>query len=131
MNDTRAVHKYFRRLERALECPKAVRRPFLERTRRMAEDLLRDSPEAGGQELTELLGEPRELAQGFLETLDPEILMKHRRRKKLIRWGLTALAAALAIAVIVYLGIWIHNLRAQPLELKATDTIIIYAEEPL
>lgn len=131
MNDTRTVPKYLRRLERALACPKAVRRPFLDRTRRMAEDFLRDSPEAADRELADLLGEPQELAQGFLETLDPEILTKHRRRKKLIRWGLTALTAALAIAAIVYLGIWVHDLRAQPLELKATDTIIIYAEEPL
>lgn len=127
MNDTRAVSSYFRRLERALECPKAVRRPFLERTRRMAEDLLRDSPEAGGQELTGLLGEPRELAQGFLETLDPEILMKHRRRKKLFRRGL----AALAVAIIICLGIWVYYLWAHQLNIEVTKTLVIYKEEPL
>lgn len=131
MNDIRAMSGYFRRLERALDCLRGVRRPFLERTRQIAEDFLQERPEATVQEAAGYLGEPGELAQGFLETLDPEVLAKHRRRKKVLHWGLAALAAALAIAAIVYLGIWVHDLRAQPLELKATETIIIYAEEPL
>ena len=131
MNDIRAMSGYFRRLERALDCPRGVRRPFLERTRQIAEDFLQERPEATVQEAAGYLGEPGELAQGFLETLDPEVLAKYRRRKKLFRWGLAALAAALAAAVIIYLGIWVYDLRAQPLELKATETIIIYAEEPL
>lgn len=123
MNDTRTVPKYLRRLERALACPKAVRRPFLDRTRRMAEDFLRDCPEAANRELADLLGEPQELAQGFLETLDPEILTKYRRRKKLICWGLVALA----IAAILFLGAWVCELlwfRMIPVEV--IDTIIIY-----
>lgn len=131
MNDIRAMSGYFRRLERALDCPRGVRRPFLERTRQIAEDFLQERPEATVQEAAGYLGEPGELAQGFLETLDPEVLAKYRRRKKLFRWGLAALAAALAAAVIIYLGIWVYDLRVQPFHVEVTQTIVIYEEEPL
>ena len=50
MNDIRAMSGYFRRLERALDCPRGVRRPFLERTRQIAEDFLQERPEATVQE---------------------------------------------------------------------------------
>lgn len=130
MNDIRAMSGYFRRLERALDCPRGARRPFLERTRQMAEDFLQERPEATVQEAAGYLGEPGELAQGFLETLDPEVLAKHRRRKKVLRWGLAALTAVLVIAVIIYLGIWVRELRAQRLDVEVTQTIVIYEEEP-
>ncbi len=123
MNDIRAMSGYFRRLERALDCPRGVRRPFLERTRQIAEDFLQERPEATVQEAAGYLGEPGELAQGFLETLDPEVLAKHRRRKKVLHWGL----AALAVAIILFLGAWVCELlwfRMIPVEV--IDTLTVY-----
>ena len=123
MNDIRAMSGYFRRLERALDCPRGVRRHFLERTRQMAEDFLQERPEATVQEAAGYLGEPGELAQGFLETLDPEVLAKHRRRKKVLHWGL----AALAVAIILFLGAWVCELlwfRMIPVEV--IDTLTVY-----
>ena len=123
MNDIRAMSGYFRRLERALDCPRGVRRPFLERTRQIAEDFLQERPEATVQEAAGYLGEPGELAQGFLETLDPEVLAKHRRRKKVLHWGL----AALAVAIILFLGAWVCELlwlRMIPVEV--IDNLTVY-----
>lgn len=62
---------YFRTLEQSLDCPKAVYRPFLVRTRQMAEDFFQSRPGATPEEAADYLGDPRELANGFLETLDP------------------------------------------------------------
>lgn len=118
-----AVNSYVQILERQMDCPKGIRRPFLKRTRQEAEQFLQDRPDATRQELTDYLGEPQELAQGFLETLDPDVLERyHRRKKVLLRGCIAVLAAALAAAIV-----WGLRLRnTQNIEIIETTTIIYH-----
>lgn len=115
---------YFQNVERLLDCPKPFRRHFLSHTRRMAEDFVQGNPEATTQELEEFLGEPQELAQGFLETLDPEVLERYHKRKKLLRRGLVALLVAALIAVTA----WGIQLYRSPKVLEVVETTVIYPE---
>lgn len=115
---------YIRRLERALDCPKSLRRPFLDKTRRMAEDFLQNNPDASSEEVADYLGEPNELAQGFLETLDQTALQKYRRKKKIALFCCMIVLAAALIAA----SSWILYRWNNPLQIEATDTIIIYSE---
>lgn len=110
---------YFKRLDRLLDCPKALRRPFLEQTRRMAEDYVQGNPDATPQDIAGFLGDPQELAQGFLETLDPEVIAQHRKRKKLLRWGGVAVLAVALIA----LSYWAMHLWNVPDVVEATTVI--------
>lgn len=110
---------YFKRLDRLLDCPKALRRPFLEQTRRMAEDYVQGNPDATPQDIAGFLGDPQELAQGFLETLDPEVIARHRKRKKLLRWGGVVVLAIAVIALIC----WGRRLQYDPYLLEATTVI--------
>ena len=57
---------YFQQLEQRLDCPNGTRKRFLTKTRQAAEEFLREKPDATRQELIDLLGDPEELAQGFL-----------------------------------------------------------------
>lgn len=115
---------YLHSLERFLDCPKTTRRPFLDRTRRMIQDFIQSKPDATSQEVANFLGDPRELAQGFLETLDPEMLERYHRRKKFLMCGCVVALAVALIGVSVW-GIYIKN---APQDVEVTNTIIIYAE---
>ena len=68
------MEDYFRALERCLDCPGEDRERFLAQARRMADDFLQGKPDAAPDEVAGCLGEPEELAQCFLEELDPELL---------------------------------------------------------
>ena len=68
------MEEYFRALERCLDCPGEDRERFLAQARRMADDFLQGKPDATPDEVAGCLGEPEELAQCFLEELDPELL---------------------------------------------------------
>lgn len=117
-----AVSSYVQTLERQMDCPKGIRRPFLKRTRQAAEQFLQDRPEATRQELADYLGEPQELAQGFLETLDPDVLERYRKRKKfLLRGCIVALVGILAIVVS-----WGIHLKLEPKTVEVTEVIKIY-----
>lgn len=118
------ISGYFQQLERLLDCPGSLRSSFVRQTRRMAEDFVQGRPDATQQELVNYLGEPQELAQGFLETLDPDVLERYHRRKKLFRWGCVAvLVAALAAATAWGIYLW-----RMPMQVEVTEIITITDE---
>lgn len=117
-----AMTDYFRTLERYLDCPRAVRGPFLARTRQMAEDFFQNRPGATPEEAADYLGDPRELARGFLETLDPDVLERYHRRKKLFRRGCVAvLVVALAAATAWGIYLW-----RMPMQVEVTGVITVH-----
>ena len=72
-----------------------------------------------------LLGDPEELAQGFLETLDPEMLERYHRRKKLLLHGCVV---ALVVALVVMTAWGIHLWKEPTSTLEVTERITIYSE---
>ena len=91
------MEDYFRALERCLDCPGEDRERFL------------------AQE---------ELAQCFLEELDPELLERRKRRRKL---GRRIFAGVVAAAMILLL-VWVVLLETQPMKVEVTERLIIYEE---
>lgn len=125
MNTWSTMGDYFRALERCLDCPGKDREQFLAQARRMADDFLQGKPDATPDEVAGFLGEPEELSRCLLEELDPELLERRKRRRKLGRRILTGVAAA----VIVLLIAWIVLLETQPLMLEVTETLTIYEDK--
>lgn len=119
-----AVSSYIQTLERRLDCPKGMRDPFLTRTRRMADDFVRNRPEATRQELVDYLGEPQDLAQGFLETLDPDVLESYHRRKQIFRRGCVAVLVVALVASIA----WGFRVWHMPMQIEKSDTIVVYGD---
>lgn len=112
---------YFQQLEQRLDCPNGTRKRFLTKTRQAAEEFLRQKPDATRQELIDLLGDPEELAQGFLETLEPEVLERYRKRKKFLLRG----CVAALVVVLVAMTCWAVNLRNEPNLVEITGVITI------
>ncbi len=113
---------YFQQLEQRLDCPNGTRKRFLTKTRQAAEEFLREKPDATRQELIDLLGDPEELAQGFLETLEPEVLERYRKRKKFLLRG----CVAALVVVLVAMTCWAVNLRNEPNLVEITGVITIH-----
>jgi flagellar biosynthesis/type III secretory pathway M-ring protein FliF/YscJ len=68
------------------------------------------------------LGDPEELAQGFLETLEPEELERYRKRKKFLLRG----CVAALVVVLVAMTCWAVNLRNEPNLVEITGVITIH-----
>ena len=115
---------YFQQLEQRLDCPNGTRKRFLTKTRQAAEEFLREKPDATRQELIDLLGDPEELAQGFLETLEPEVLERYRKRKKLLLRG----CVAALITVSVTISVFAVTFKKTPVQVEINDTLTIYSE---
>lgn len=113
---------YFRDLKRCLDCPKDIRSHFLTKTRQTAEDFLRSRPDTVQQDLEDYLGEPQELAQGFLETLDPDLLERYRKRKKFLLRG------CIAVVIIALIGAvtWSIFLWSRPMNVEVKGVITVY-----
>ncbi len=111
---------YLRRVEWALDCPRARRRALMEQVRRDAGPLLRERPE---EEPAGCLGNPNELARGLLKTLDPKELVAYRRGRTLLRRRVLACLAAALIGV----SAWAIYLYRTPREIIVTESITIYA----
>ena len=116
-----SLSNYYNSLERLLKCPKEQRGRFLEQTRRMAEDYMQGNPDVTPQEVTDFLGDPRELAREFLDTLDPELLERYQKNRMIFRWGF---AVAMTMIVLL-LGVWAVALKAQPIDMEVSRVITI------
>ena len=121
------MEEYFRALERCLDCPGEDRERFLAQARRMADDFLQGKPDAAPDEVAGCLGEPEELAQCFLEELDPELLERRRRRRKLGRRILAGVIAAVVVALCISVGC----LATHRHQVEVTERLVVYAEEEL
>ena len=115
---------YFQQLEQRLDCPHGTRKRVLTKTRQAAEEFLREKPDATRQELIDLLGDPEELAQGFLETLEPEVLERYRKRKKFLLRG----CVAALITVSVTISVFAVTFKKTPVQVEINDTLTIYSE---
>ena len=115
---------YFQQLEQRLDCPNGTRKRFLTKTRQAAEEFLRQKPDATRQELIDLLGDPEELAQGFLETLEPEELERYRKRKKFLLRG----CVAALITVSVTISVFAVTFKKTPVQVEINDTLTIFSE---
>lgn len=120
------LHPYLRQLERLLDCPAADRRRCLKDTLRMAKDFADGSPAPSREEILKFLGAPQEVAENFLETLDPDVLRRYRAKKVWLHRGL----AVLAVVTILFLAARIIILKNTPMEVLVQETLTIYEEAP-
>lgn len=89
----------------------------------MAEDFIVGRPDTTQEDLISYLGEPEELARGFLETLDPEIMAQHKKRRSLLLYGGIA---TLTVALVCVIAGFIYYYSITPV-IEMTDTLIIYS----
>lgn len=126
MGERHQLTEYFRALQQHLKCPRHHQRRFLTEARAMVDDFRHGNPDAATQDILDFLGDPKELAQTYLETLDPAVLNRYRNWNRWIRRGC---ACAVATVICVLAGLCIYMGTATfPVEITATETLIIYRD---
>ena len=88
----------------------------------MAEDFRQGHPTATPQEVCAFLGDPKELALTFLESLDPEELLRYQTKRRNIRRGLILLTVV-GVLLLAVLSFYLLN---RPMEMMVNETLIIY-----
>lgn len=99
------MEQYCRKVRTFLQCPPADARRCIDDVQRTAERLRQEAPEISQDEIEDFLGEPKEVARMFQDTLDPVRVDRYRRRRKLLFRALIsglALFATIAVGVAYY-----------------------------
>ena len=94
------LEQYCQQLNALLPCPPEDAKRCIADVRQSAKRLREEQPEITADEIREFLGEPRDVARMFLDTLDPVRVERYRRRKKrFIRLLIGVLTVALCGAL--------------------------------
>lgn len=120
MNGSQA---YLSAVEHGLDCPRRQKRLLLQKF----SDSTLSELDGSYDELCAQLGQPEEVAEALMECVDPEILDKSKRKKKIILGGLIA---ALLVACI---GLFAHYLHARTILMGDfyISEIMEYTSEPV
>ncbi len=122
---------YLRRVERALDCPPGQRRALMERVQRDLERFLDEQPEATAEEAAAYLGDPEELAQGLLETLDPKELERYRRKGVLLRRGVVLLVIAALVVALIGTCLYARHLRKNQFQITVIEASSTHISQEL
>lgn len=98
MNGSQA---YLSAVEHRLDCPRRQKRLLLQKF----SDSTLSELDGSYDELCAQLGQPEEVAEALMECVDPEVLDKSKRKKKIILGGLIA---ALLVACIGLFAYYLH-----------------------
>lgn len=126
--DMRELKPYLRQVARALYCPRGQRAQFLGDLERMAADFLSGKSDATAQEVREFLGDPRELAQSYLDTLEPETVEGYRKKRRVIQYCLIGLGVAVVLFA-CYMIAYTERHWHDVITVEETTTIYVEVEK--
>ena len=113
---------YFQRVRNRLSCSKKYQDEQMQKIFRAAEEYAQENPNATLEEVEEYLGNPEEVAQELMESMDPEVLARDRKLKKI---GVLLVIGTLVVALGVMSARFVY-LRSQPRTVEVTETLVIH-----
>lgn len=113
---------YFQRVRNRLSCSKKYQNEQMQKIFRAAEEYAQENPNATLEEVEEYLGNPEEVAQELMESIDPEVLERDRKRKRL---GVMVVIGILLVALGIMTARFIY-LRSQPAHVEVIETLVIH-----
>lgn len=123
---TTALNTYYRNVRSHLACPRQEADRLIAQSRRLAEDFILNHPGLDFADVVEFLGPPKDLANSFLETMDPSILHAYHKKRKRTR----CVFIVLVIAIFALLAWYVHcsmRFRADS-QITQEITTIIYED---
>ena len=120
------MEQYCRKVKAFLRCPTADAKRCIADVRRTAMRLRQEAPEITPEEIEGFLGEPKEVARMFQDTLDPVRVERYRRRKKLLL-GLLVGVLLLGVLGALYFAYCVR----EKLQFTYTETFYIGEEVEL
>lgn len=123
MSDVKVeMASYFQHVRGRLSCSRRYQDEQMQKIFRAAEDYAQENPDATPEEVEMYLGDPAEVAQVLMESIDPAEIERYQKRKKL---GVMLVIGALAVALGVMTVRFVH-LRSQPAHVEVIETLVIH-----
>lgn len=113
---------YFQHIRGRLSCSRRYQDEQMQKIFRAAEEYAQENPDATPEEVEMYLGDPAEVAQALMESIDPAEIERYQKRKKL---GVLLVIGVLAIALGVMTTRFVY-LRSQPRTVEVTETLVIH-----
>lgn len=113
---------YFQHVRGRLSCSRRYQDEQMQKIFRAAEEYAQENPDATPEEVEMYLGDPAEVAQVLMESIDPAEIERYQKRKKL---GVMLVIGALAVALGVMTVRFVH-LRSQPAHVEVIETLVIH-----
>lgn len=113
---------YFQHVRGRLSGSRRYQDEQMQKIFRAAEEYAQENPDATPEEVEMYLGDPAEVAQVLMESIDPAEIERYQKRKKL---GVMLVIGALAVALGVMTVRFVH-LRSQPAHVEVIETLVIH-----
>ncbi|MBR4049753.1 MAG: hypothetical protein IKK09_04585 [Clostridia bacterium] len=94
----REINKYLKSVEKNIPCSKKIKKDCMQSLKLNIEDIISSDPNVTLSSLTEILGTPKAVADGFTSELDPKIIRKYKLIKNIACFTVFALLAVVTIA---------------------------------
>lgn len=94
----REIKKYLKSVEKNIPCSKKIKKDCMQSLKSNIEDIISSDPNVTLSSLTEILGTPKAVADGFTSELDPKIIRKYKLIRNIACFTVFALLAAVTIA---------------------------------
>lgn len=117
-----AACRYCRIIKRNVQCEKTRRDAFVEKISADIAAYTREAPDADMQALVENFGEPKEVAQEFLQTLDPVFVLEYQLRQK--NRLCIVLGALLAIMVGLFVAFYFYRRSVEKFQMQVVTVYI-------
>ena len=125
----RELKLYYKELTRHLHCTRNMCKNFIAETQCMVEDYVASNPDTTFLQLKEFLGDPKDLAETFNQTLSPEHIVQYRKRRIYIRISMIVILVAIIVAIANGIWYWRWSNVWYDVQVIAEETIIIYEGE--
>ena len=113
---------YFQHVRGRLSCYRRYQDEQMQKIFRAAEEYAQENPDATPEEVEMYLGDPAEVAQALMESIDPAEIERYQKRKKL---GVMLTIGILAVTLVV-MGTGIVYLSRVSAPIEVVETIVIH-----
>lgn len=126
--DRKILKLYYRQIRNNLYCSKKRKKRLLDELKTNIEESLEEKPNLTYEELLEIYGTPKEIADSYIESLDPEEYAEDIRRIKRKKWMFgIVFFSVITFAIVYLLHLTIVGWQTRPV--SYTETIEIIEEE--
>lgn len=123
------MHKYYKKVWRALHCSSNAKKKIIENLQSDVEEYLTQFPKATEQEVIEKFGEPEKYAKAFASSLDDVELQKCVSRSRFGKKFWIAIGIAIIIIITIAVISIVYNNNKESTEYYSEDIVYSSDEE--
>ena len=118
------LDSYYQEVRNHLLCSKAKQDDFIFLAKFRVSELQQENPDLTYEEVIEFLGEPQELAQTYMDSLD-DAVVEHYKKKRTLHRFIRFLCTGLIISILMISLIGVYHHRENVTFRESTDIFVV------